>query len=123
MLNPILDARTVIRVAAAPSPCIEEKRGRPATATAIAIAAAIAITSRWALQQTAATSSITTPEHSSATDTTLVCSSVLKVNVTPVPAMPITSEITPNGNTQRYHDFSVPPVAWARRSSVGERVR
>ncbi|KAF3853242.1 hypothetical protein F7725_013930 [Dissostichus mawsoni] len=73
----------------------------------------------WALQQTAATSSITTPAHSRATDTTLVWSSVLKVNVTPVPAMPITSEITPNGNTQRYQDFSVPPVAWASLSSVG----
>lgn len=75
--------------------------------------------SLWALQQTAATSNITTPTHSSATDTTLVWSNVLKVNVTPVPAMPITRDITPNGNTQRYQDFSVPPVAWASLSSVG----
>lgn len=75
--------------------------------------------SLWVLQQTAATSSISTPAHSSATDTTLVWRSVLKVNVTPVPAMPITREMTPKGNTHRYQDFSVPPVAWARRSSVG----
>lgn len=72
-----------------------------------------------ARQQTAATSSITTPAHSSATDTTLVWSSVSKVKVTPVPAMPITRDITPKGNTQRYQDFSVPPVAWASLSSVG----
>lgn len=69
-------------------------------------------------QHAAAINSMTNPETSSTRDTTLVWGSVLKVNVTPVPAMPITSEMTPKGNTQRYQDSSVPPVAWARRSSV-----
>lgn len=76
-----------------------------------------------ALQQKAATNSITIPAHSSTTDTTLVWNRVLKVKVTPVPAMPITSDITPNGKTQRYQDFSVPPVACASLSSVGRESR
>lgn len=73
----------------------------------------------WTLQHTAATISITKPEHSRATDTTLVWSNVLNVKVTPVPAMPMTKDMTPKGNTQRYQDFSVPPVACASRSRVG----
>lgn len=73
---------------------------------------------RCTFQHAAAINSMTNPVTSSTRDTTLVWGSVLKVNVTPVPAMPITSEMTPKGNTQRYQDFSVPPVAWARRSRV-----
>lgn len=69
-------------------------------------------------QHAAAINSMANPTTSSPRDTTLVWCSVLKVKVTPVPAMPITSEMTPKGNTQRYHDFSVPPVAWASRSRV-----
>lgn len=72
----------------------------------------------WTLQQAAATSSMTKPTTSNTRDTTLVWSRVLKVKVTPVPAMPITSEMTPKGNTQRYQDFSVPPVACVSRSNV-----
>lgn len=75
--------------------------------------------SLWTLQHTAATINITTPAHRRATDTTLVWSNVLNVNVTPVPAMPMTKDMTPNGNTQRYQDFSVPPVACASLSRVG----
>lgn len=72
----------------------------------------------WTLQQAAATSSMTKPTTSSTKDTTLVWSRVLKVKVTPVPAMPITREMTPKGNTQRYQDFSVPPVACVSLSRV-----
>lgn len=75
--------------------------------------------SLWTLQHTAATISITTPAHSRATDTTLVWSNVLNLKVTPVPAIPITKDMTPNGKTQRYQDFSVPPVACASLSRVG----
>lgn len=73
---------------------------------------------RCTFQQAAAISSMTKPMTSSTRDTTRVWGSVLKVNVTPVPAMPITSEMMPKGKTQRYQDFSVPPVAWASRSRV-----
>lgn len=73
---------------------------------------------RCTFQQAAAISSMTKPTTSSTRETTRVWGSVLKVNVTPVPAMPITSEMTPKGKTQRYQDFSVPPVAWASRSRV-----
>lgn len=69
-------------------------------------------------QQATAINSMTNPTTRSTRETSLVWGGVLKVKVTPVPAMPITREMTPNGNTHRYHDFSVPPVAWASRSRV-----
>lgn len=73
---------------------------------------------RWAFQHAAATSSRTKPSTSRTSDTTRVWGSVLKLKVTPLPATPMTSEMTPNGNTHRYQDSSVPPVAWAKRSRV-----